>query len=53
MPVVTSVLTAFYLAFKKQFAPAPPGDAVDVSNLVYVSVTGVAIFFMLRAANAG
>jgi putative membrane protein len=49
MAVVPLALTAFYLAFKKRFAAHKKVTRVLAPIWLYVSVTGVVIFFMLRA----
>ena len=48
--VVPGALTAFYFAFTKQFARHRRLNRVFLPIWLYVSVTGVLIFFMLRGA---
>jgi putative membrane protein len=47
--VVPGALTAFYFAFTKQFDRHRRFNRVFLPIWLYVSVTGVAIYFMLRA----
>ena len=46
--VVPGALTAFYFAFTKQFERHRRFNRVFLPIWLYVSVTGVAIYFMLR-----
>lgn len=50
MPVVPMCLAAFYFAFKKRFATHKKITRVLFPIWLYVSVTGVLVFFMLRSA---
>lgn len=50
MAIVPMALTAFYLAFKKRFAAHKKVTRILTPIWLYVSVTGVVIFFMLRGA---
>ena len=47
--VVPGALTSFYFAFTRQFARHRRLNRVFLPIWLYVSVTGVAIYFMLRA----
>jgi putative membrane protein len=47
--VVPGALTSFYLAFTKQFDRHRRLNRAFLPIWLYVSVTGVAIYFMLRA----
>lgn len=48
--VVPGALTSFYFAFTKQFDRHRRLNRVFLPIWLYVSVTGVAIYFMLRGA---
>ncbi len=50
MPVVPLALSAFYFAAKKQFQRHKRVTRVLLPMWLYVSVTGVVIFFMLRGS---
>jgi putative membrane protein len=50
LPVVPMCLAAFYLAFKRRFATHKKITKVLFPIWLYVSVTGVLVFFMLRGA---
>ncbi|MFN7135403.1 MAG: DUF420 domain-containing protein [Myxococcales bacterium] len=52
MSVVPLALTSFYFAFRKQFARHKAVTRIALPLWLYVSVTGVVIFFMLRASSA-
>ena len=52
MAVVPMALTAFYFAWKRQFVRHRRLTRVALPIWLYVSVTGVAIYFMLRAGAA-
>jgi putative membrane protein len=47
--VVPGALTAFYFAFTRQFERHRRLNRVFLPIWLYVSVTGVAIYFLLRA----
>jgi putative membrane protein len=49
MTVVPGALTSLYFALTKQFARHRRLNRVFLPIWLYVSVTGVAIFFLLRA----
>lgn len=53
IPVVPMCLAAFYFAFKKNFTTHKKLTKVLFPIWLYVSVTGVLVFFMLRSAYAG
>jgi putative membrane protein len=50
VPVVPLALTAFYFAWKKQFAKHRKATRWLFPIWMYVSVTGVVVFFMLRSS---
>jgi putative membrane protein len=50
MGIVPMALTAFFFAFKRQFARHKKVAKVLLPIWLYVSITGVAIFFMLRGS---
>lgn len=49
MAIVPMALSAFYLAYRKRFASHKKVTRILAPIWLYVSVTGVVIFFMLRA----
>lgn len=51
MAVVPMALSALWLAYKKRFSAHRRVARIPAPIWLYVSVTGVAIFFMLRAAS--
>ncbi len=51
--VVPGALTAFYLAWRRQFRRHARVTRILLPIWLYVSVTGVVIFAMLRAAGSG
>ncbi|HJL14310.1 MAG TPA: DUF420 domain-containing protein [Sandaracinaceae bacterium LLY-WYZ-13_1] len=51
MAVVPMALSAFWLAYKKRFATHKKVTRILAPIWLYVSVTGVVIFFMLRSAS--
>ncbi len=53
IPVVPMCLAAFYFAFRKNFATHKKITKVLFPIWLYVSVTGVVVFLMLRSAYAG
>lgn len=53
IPVVPMCLAAFYFAFKKKFVTHKKLTKVLFPIWLYVSVTGVLVFFMLRSAYGG
>jgi putative membrane protein len=50
MVVVPAALSAFYFAWKRQFDRHRRITRIAVPIWLYVSVTGVVIFFMLRGS---
>ncbi|MBX3228674.1 MAG: DUF420 domain-containing protein [Labilithrix sp.] len=50
IPVVPMCLAAFYFAFKRRFATHKKITKVLFPIWLYVSVTGVVVFFLLRSA---
>jgi putative membrane protein len=50
MAVVPLSLTAFYFAFRKAFAQHKKVTRWALPIWLYVSVTGVLVFFMLRGS---
>jgi putative membrane protein len=52
IPVVPMCLAAFYFAFKQQFETHKKLTKVLFPIWLYVSVTGVLVFFMLRSAKS-
>jgi putative membrane protein len=53
VPVVPLCLTAFYFALTRQFDRHKKVAKITLPIWLYVSVTGVVVFAMLRAAGAG
>lgn len=53
LPVVPLCLAAFYYAFKKSFATHKKITKILFPIWLYVSVTGVLVFLLLRSAYAG
>jgi len=53
IPVVPLCLAAFYFAFKRRFATHRKITRVLFPMWLYVSVTGVLVFFLLRGAYGG
>ena len=51
MAVVPMALSAFYFAWKKRFATHKKVTRLLAPIWLYVSVTGVVIYFMLRSAS--
>jgi len=52
MAVVPMALTAFYFAWKRQFVRHRRLTRIALPIWLYVSVTGVLIYFMLRGSMA-
>lgn len=53
MVVVPAALSSFYFAWKRQFERHRKLNRVALPIWLYVSVTGVVIFFMLRGSGSG
>ena len=53
MAVVPAALTAFYFVWKRQFVRHRRLTRIAVPIWLYVSVTGVIIYFMLRSSAGG
>lgn len=53
VPVVPLCLAAFYYAFRRNFTTHKKITKILFPIWLYVSVTGVVVFFLLRAAYAG
>jgi putative membrane protein len=51
--IVPMALSAFWFAFRRRFATHKRVTRILLPVWLYVSVTGVVIFFMLRSATAG